>query len=102
MNLDEIGKELHNYRISNNLSLRDLCKKYELDVVTVSKIERGCEIDETTNFVCESIQNIKATKESKGKIECPKCKRNLLFTVSDYNGHIWGKCETDGCLPWMQ
>lgn len=101
MNLDEIGNKLHDYRISNNLSLREFCKKYELDVVTVSKIERGCEFENTMKYFHEARQKIQSTKESEGKIECPKCSKNLFYSIHS-NGHIWGRCETDGCLNWMQ
>ena len=41
-------------------------------------------------------------KTTTGVIECPKCKGRLHYSVSGYNGHIHGKCETDGCLSWMQ
>ena len=36
-----------------------------------------------------------------GNIICPECGKNLHYSVSSYNGHIWGKCETDKCLAWM-
>ncbi len=36
-----------------------------------------------------------------GDVECPKCKGRLNYTVAASNGHLWGKCETDGCLAWM-
>lgn len=34
-------------------------------------------------------------------IECPKCKGRLHLSQSSYNGHVHGKCETDGCVSWM-
>ena len=37
-----------------------------------------------------------------GTIECPKCKGKLRYTVSGYNGHVWGTCETPGCLRWIE
>ena len=40
-------------------------------------------------------------KGSKGVIECPACKGVLRYSVSGGNHHIWGKCETKGCLAWM-
>lgn len=36
-----------------------------------------------------------------GIIECPMCKGKLHYSISGFNGHIWGKCETEGCLSWM-
>lgn len=40
-------------------------------------------------------------KDASGTIVCPLCKGKLHYTISGYNGHVWGKCETDGCLGWM-
>ena len=37
-----------------------------------------------------------------GKIPCPICKGELHYYVSILNGHIWGRCMTDGCVRWMQ
>jgi hypothetical protein len=36
-----------------------------------------------------------------GTIECPKCGGKLHWSRAG-NGHVWGGCETDGCLRWMQ
>ncbi len=36
-----------------------------------------------------------------GSIACPVCGKTLKYSVAS-NGHIWGKCMTDGCLRWMQ
>jgi len=44
----------------------------------------------------------KPKKDIVGKVECPKCKGVLHYRISSYNGHIWGQCETSGCLAWMQ
>lgn len=37
-----------------------------------------------------------------GEVECPICKGKLHLSQAAYNGHVWGKCETKGCLSWMQ
>jgi hypothetical protein len=37
-----------------------------------------------------------------GVIECPACKGKLHLSQAAYNGHVWGKCETEGCVSWMQ
>jgi hypothetical protein len=44
-------------------------------------------------------------KGAKGKyevIECPACGGKLHLQQSHYNGHVHGKCETDGCVSWME
>lgn len=35
-------------------------------------------------------------------IECPVCKGRLHLSQSAYNGHVHGKCETEGCVSWME
>lgn len=35
-------------------------------------------------------------------VECPVCKGRLYVSVSSYNGHCHGSCETDGCLHWRE
>ena len=37
-----------------------------------------------------------------GVIECPVCKGNLHLSQAASNGHVWGKCETEGCVSWME
>lgn len=35
-------------------------------------------------------------------VECPVCKGRLHLSQSAYNGHVHGKCETAGCVAWME
>lgn len=35
-------------------------------------------------------------------IQCPECKGRLHLSQSSYNGHVHGKCETEGCVSWME
>lgn len=37
-----------------------------------------------------------------GEIVCPKCSGRLRYSIAGSNGHIWGTCETKGCLRWIQ
>ncbi len=32
------------------------------------------------------------------KIDCPICSKQVRYSISGYNGHIWGKCETKNAL----
>lgn len=44
-------------------------------------------------------------KPPRGKaevIECPVCKGRLHLSQAASNGHVHGKCETPGCLSWME
>lgn len=35
-------------------------------------------------------------------VECPVCNGRLHLSQSSYNGHVHGKCETEGCVSWME
>lgn len=38
-----------------------------------------------------------------GNFPCPICQRGQLhYSVASVNGHLWGRCTTDGCVAWMQ
>ena len=37
-----------------------------------------------------------------GTIKCPACGSKLNYSVSSFNGHLWGTCETAECLRWME
>lgn len=34
-------------------------------------------------------------------IPCPVCKGDLVYSVAS-NGHMWGKCRTEGCVEWIE
>lgn len=35
-------------------------------------------------------------------IECPACQGKLHLSQARINGHVWGRCETKGCVSWME
>lgn len=35
-------------------------------------------------------------------VECPACKGRLHLSIAAYNGHVHGKCETEGCASWVE
>lgn len=37
-----------------------------------------------------------------GVVECPVCNGKLHLSHARYNGHVWGRCSTPGCLVWME
>lgn len=34
--------------------------------------------------------------------ECPRCGKRLRYTIAALNGHMWAKCETEGCAAWIE
>ena len=44
----------------------------------------------------------KPKHEINDSIKCPVCNGVLRYTISSYNGHIWGMCKTKNCLRWME
>lgn len=35
-------------------------------------------------------------------IECPACNGRLHLSIAGSNGHVHGRCETEGCVSWME
>ena len=35
-------------------------------------------------------------------VECPACKGRLHLSIVKHNNHVWGECETEGCVKWME
>ncbi len=33
---------------------------------------------------------------------CPICRGTFTYSVSGYNGHKHGQCDTEGCVSWME
>ena len=64
-------------------------------VFAIAKIKDENNVD--IEWECPTNKN----DSKRGIIECPMCKGKLHYSISGFNGHIWGKCETEGCLSWM-
>ena len=60
------------------------------------------EVGKSFKFLLEALKLIKEKKEDNDKIVCPKCQGDLHYSRAKLNGHIWGKCQTQDCLSWMQ
>jgi hypothetical protein len=41
-------------------------------------------------------------KSAQEVVECPCCHGRLHLSIAAYNGHVHGRCETDGCVTWME
>lgn len=47
-------------------------------------------------------EHTKGERGLQGQIPCPTCSKPLHFSVARYNGHVHAKCETQGCVSFMQ
>lgn len=66
----------------------------ELDAV-IARMEKTC-------VVIGKVKKLHKGKDWKGVEVCPVCGGNLHMTHAALNGHVWGKCETEGCVAWME
>jgi hypothetical protein len=47
-------------------------------------------------------KGLKRGKGGRGQVICPRCGKSLHYSVASVNGHMWGRCETSGCVSWME
>ena len=63
------------------------------------------EFEDHAGFVVRArnliVAKIEKTRAKAGSTVCPKCKGKLRYQQSP-NGHIRARCETDGCLAWIE
>jgi hypothetical protein len=92
---------------AENYARRGACDKYEDPTdEEIAEYERRHE-ERMQKFLLTLPLISKVKSEHKGEnwkgVEaCPACSGNLHMTHSAYNGHVWGQCETEGCLSWME
>lgn len=75
------------------------CDKFEepsAAEITAAALESKVLVEQTG----AAIRLIRSQNEKQGLVPCPRCEGKLGYSVAS-NGHIWGKCETHGCLAWM-
>ena len=34
--------------------------------------------------------------------DCPNCGKRLRYAVAASNGHMWARCDTEGCASWIE
>lgn len=58
------------------------------------------------NCILARVAIVKRHKGKTGIVDtmpCPVCKTGILhYSISSYNGHIHGHCETKNCVSWME
>lgn len=77
------------------------CDFYQ--VLTPEEIAaRDAETEAHTKAMIAALQAIRKDGKDRGEVPCPKCGTgSIAYTKAKYNGHIWGRCSTEGCLTWM-
>ena len=72
--------------------------------------EQEAEITEALTRVSRAraavVENSEGRRNVGGSMVCPVCKDNGRIGVLAYevhsNGHIWGRCNENGCVCWME
>jgi hypothetical protein len=49
-----------------------------------------------------ALEAIRALPGDRGEINCPTCRGRLHWSRAAENGHVWGRCETEDCVSWIQ
>lgn len=86
---------------------RGHCDKYQEPSAEEIKAYEA-ELDAHLNLFKTALPIISRIKKEhkseswKGVETCPVCKGKLHMTHASINGHVWGQCETKGCLSWME
>lgn len=52
--------------------------------------------------VLSEVRRNHAGENWSGVIQCPVCEGALSLSHAAYNGHISGRCGTEGCVSWME
>jgi len=86
---------------------RGKCEKYcdpTPDEIAAYEAEMKAHMDKflLSLPIIEKVKKEHKGKDWKGVEECPVCKGRLHMTHAKFNGHVWGQCETKGCLSWME
>lgn len=50
----------------------------------------------------EQLKSEHRGKNWSGSIVCPECGGTLNLSHAASNGHVSGRCSTEGCLAWME
>jgi len=97
----------HGKRTVNLHGPQGTCDRYEEpSAADIADYKR--EIEEATLRMMQTLPIIAAVKAGhkdedwQGVEECPQCGGILHLSHAAYNGHVWGRCETVGCLTWAE
>lgn len=99
-------KNPNTYQI-DDFNRRGKCDKLELP--TADEIaEDEAWVQAATDRMLKTLPLVGRVKQEhsgqdwKGVEVCPICDGKLHLSHSSLNGHVWGKCETDDCVSWIE
>ena len=78
-------EEIRQQEIDSDAAFAESCRRMALVGPIISAMK--------TKYKGQTIKGVKT---------CPVCGGKLHMSHSGYNGHVWGKCETENCLAWME
>ncbi len=86
---------------------RGTCAKYEeptrADIAISNARANAAVVRLKASFpLIDRVKKLHRGEDWKGVETCPVCSGKLHMTHAKFNGHVWGKCETDDCLSWME
>lgn len=70
--------------------------------IFVKELELQFENMKKAFVIVGKIKNEHKSHNWEGVEVCPVCNGKLHMSHSAFNGHVWGKCETEKCLAWME
>lgn len=105
----ELALPCYTPRSGRNADTRQkaVCDKYEdptAEEIAAHEAETKAFMDRFTKTL-PLIAKVKAEHKGQswqGVEVCPVCSGKLHMSHAACNGHVWGRCETEGCLSWME
>jgi hypothetical protein len=96
-NMDKITESMNRVMIAKNGILDDLYRRYHAN----DKAVKCLNPDDAHRWYKPNDQ--KNCFTGQGSMPCPVCKTGTLrYSRAAYNGHVHGRCSTDGCVAWME
>jgi hypothetical protein len=92
---DEIMEHCDKIGIARNAILDELSRRYKAQDKSVAPL-----IPEMEHHWYKPQKNYFS---GGGIMDCPVCKTGKLkYSRAGYNGHVHGRCSTNGCVAWME
>lgn len=90
--------------LNSDKSSCDLCSVYTFEEAERFELERQARIDQMglASAVVNEIRRVHKGENWAGTVDCPVCGGRLHLRHAAINGHIWGNCDTEGCLRWIE